>query len=144
MPAAKRDNPIKVCRDVNALLPAFRLALVLALEQANRETVGKFTNFYAWVIFETYRSQTRQDYLYAQGRTRPGSIVTHTKHSRHTERDAADIVWLDRKGRFHWDGPLVLWQILGHAARTYGLEWGGDWSSFVDLPHIQAKAREVP
>ena len=42
-------------------------------------------------ITETYRSQERQNELYAQGRTKPGQIVTWTKNSRHKSRRAWDI-----------------------------------------------------
>lgn len=42
-------------------------------------------------ITETYRSQERQKYLYAQGRTRPGQIVTWTLDSNHKSRLAWDI-----------------------------------------------------
>ncbi|MGE7841407.1 hypothetical protein ACQKNX_11485 [Lysinibacillus sp. NPDC093712] len=42
-------------------------------------------------ITETYRSQERQNYLYAQGRTRPGQIVTSTLNSNHKSRLACDI-----------------------------------------------------
>ncbi|MGE7092614.1 hypothetical protein ACQKII_14440 [Lysinibacillus sp. NPDC048646] len=38
-----------------------------------------------------YRSQARQNYLYAQGRTRPGPIVTLTLNSNHKSRLVWDI-----------------------------------------------------
>lgn len=43
------------------------------------------------VITETYRTQERQDELYAQGRSKPGPVVTWTRKSLHTERRAFDI-----------------------------------------------------
>lgn len=42
-------------------------------------------------ILEAYRTQDRQNQLYAQGRTKPGIIVTYTLHSLHTKRLAVDI-----------------------------------------------------
>ncbi|CAM5566737.1 putative protein OS=Lysinibacillus sphaericus OX=1421 GN=LS41612_07820 PE=4 SV=1 [Lysinibacillus sphaericus] len=42
-------------------------------------------------ITETYRSQARQHYLYTQGRTRPGKVVTWTLNSNHKSSLAWDI-----------------------------------------------------
>lgn len=43
-------------------------------------------------VTETFRSQARQDELYAQGRTTPGPTVTWTKNSNHTRGRAADVL----------------------------------------------------
>ncbi|MCG8467965.1 MAG: hypothetical protein MJB57_07095 [Gemmatimonadetes bacterium] len=43
-------------------------------------------------VVETHRSQERQAELYAQGRTKPGPIVTWTEHSAHTEGLAVDVI----------------------------------------------------
>lgn len=131
-------DPTKINRDLKELDPDFREKILLVVEQANRETVGKFPKFKEWRIFEGYRSQARQDWLYAQGRTRPGNIVTNAKKSYHTMRHAADIIWYDTSGQPHWDGAAKLWAILGHAARTQGLHWGGDWK-MKDLPHVEMR-----
>lgn len=132
-------DPTAVCRKLDELHPVFRARVVAAVEQANRESAGKFDGFRRWVIFETYRSQERQDWLYAQGRTRPGPRVTWTRRSAHTSRKAADVVWRDEAGRLRWDGPAELWARLGHAARAQGLVWGGDWKGGkCDRPHVQA------
>ena len=40
---------------------------------------------------EGFRTQSRQDHLYDQGRVRPGEIVTWTKASKHTFGLAADV-----------------------------------------------------
>jgi len=45
------------------------------------------------IIVETWRSQERQDLLFAKGRTSPGPIVTWTKASRHTEGCAIDFAF---------------------------------------------------
>ncbi len=125
------------------LYPPFRVIVLEVLEQANRETEGKYAGFAGWRAFETYRSQARQEWLYAQGRTRPGPRVTnlHTA-GRHGMALAADIVWYDRRDRPHWDGEAALWARLGHAARAHGLVWGGDWRSPHDPPHIQPSAAQ--
>jgi hypothetical protein len=61
----------------NHLYPAFRAKLEEVLRRARRETG------YAWVMTEGYRSAKRQTWLYAQGRTRPGPIVTWLKTPKH-------------------------------------------------------------
>ena len=43
-------------------------------------------------VAETYRSQGRQDALYAQGRETPGQVVTWTRNSKHTQGRAVDLV----------------------------------------------------
>lgn len=134
-----RDRPDVVNRDLDRLRPDFRRRLLATIAQANRETAGKFADFAEWVLFEGWRSPARQQWLYAQGRTRPGPVVTWTTQSRHTTGKAADVVWKDTRGRYRWDGPPELWQRLGHAARANGLEWGGDWTANPDRPHVQAR-----
>ena len=42
-------------------------------------------------VSEAYRTQQRQNELYAQGRWKPGKIVTYTLKSLHTQRLAVDI-----------------------------------------------------
>ncbi len=51
---------------------------------------------------------------------------------------AADIV----DSRWLWTPAAEsngFWRALGAAARAQGLVWGGDWKSFPDLAHIQAR-----
>ncbi|RYG38676.1 M15 family peptidase [bacterium] len=90
---------------------------------------------------EGYRTTARQQELYAQGRTKPGSIVTQkngtTNPSNHQSRLAADLVGVTPEGKLTWDCPEAFWAYLGHLARKYGLDWGGDWKSFPDRPHVE-------
>lgn len=43
-------------------------------------------------IVETVRSQARQDWLYEQGRSRAGAVVTWTRDSAHTTGEAVDVI----------------------------------------------------
>lgn len=43
-------------------------------------------------VAETYRSQGRQNALFAQGRETPGDIVTWTRNSKHTQGRAVDLM----------------------------------------------------
>jgi len=83
-------------------------------------------------ITETYRSQERQNELYAQGRTTSGSIVTWTKKSRHTSRMAWDICQ-NIKGK-EWED--IFFKECGYIAEDLGIMWGGNWKT-PDKPHFE-------
>ena len=84
-------------------------------------------------ITETYRSQERQNELYAQGRTNTGQIVTWTKKSRHTSRRAWDICQ-DVKGQEYSD--TAFFKKCGAVAKELGITWGGTWKT-PDMPHFE-------
>lgn len=69
------------------------------------------------------RTPETQRKLYAQGRTAPGPIVTHTLTSRHLSGRAFD---LDLQG-YPRSAGLELWRHLGRWWKSQGLRWGGDW-----------------
>ena len=91
-----------------------------------------------WII-ETYRPQSRQDELYAQGRTTKGNIVTYAKHSKHTDRIAVDIA-VTKNGSVDYDTSdrtiLSLYNQIGVECKALGLIWGGDFKA-KDLGHIE-------
>lgn len=68
-----------------ALNPDFRTRLGRVITRMHDE-FGKDVR-----LVEGYRTQSRQDFLYDQGRTRPGEVVTWTKSSKHTLGLAADV-----------------------------------------------------
>lgn len=90
----------------------------------------------------TRRSMEEQAELYAQGRTKPGPIVTKARpgESPHNAGLAMDVVPI-RAGKPVWSTKLAadraLWDAYGAAVRAAGLEWGGDWKGLIDLPHCQ-------
>jgi len=98
-------------------------------------------------LTETYRPQSRQDYLYAIGRTIPplGKKYwrTKTRRSRHTKRRAGDIAFrgLTEKCHLYLEGDpreAQAWAIVAAVAKTFGLLWGGNaWAKFVDRPHLE-------
>lgn len=83
-------------------------------------------------VTEGVRSCSRQNELYAQGRTTPGRIVTNARcgESMHQYGVAFDVVF--RNTGYEGD-----WRALGAMGKKLGLEWGGDWVAFVDRPHFQ-------
>lgn len=72
-------------RDVEALAPELQSRLERVVDRM-REEFG-----YDVEVVETTRSQARQDDLFAQGRTRPGPVVTWTRSSQHTAGLAVDV-----------------------------------------------------
>ena len=88
----------------------------------------------------THRSVQEQQQLYAQGRTRPGLIVTQvdgvTKLSNHNYAPARAIDFC-----VTWGGK-VSWQaddygVAGPYFEAEGLVWGGSWPTFKDWPHVE-------
>ena len=82
------------------------------------------------------RTIKEQNKLYAQGRTRPGKIVTNAKggKSYHNFGLAVDIVEI-KNGKALWTNPD--WIKIAELGKSLGLEWGGDWVSIKDMPHFQ-------
>ena len=126
-------------RDPNHLFPDFRCRLLLIIDEVKAYCIKHHPEFTPAIV-EGFRTKKRQQELYAQGRTKPGQIVTQkngtTNPSNHQSALAADIAFL-KAGAFRWDVPGDLWNYLGHCARAQNLTWGGDWSSPVDKPHIE-------
>lgn len=92
---------------------------------------------YTIQITQTFRTFEEQDALYAQGRTKPGNIVTNAKggYSLHNYRVAFDFVPI-KNGQAMWN-DLATFDAVGKIGVRLGLEWGGNWSSFIDRPHFQ-------
>jgi len=89
-------------------------------------------------IVQGLRTFAEQDALYAQGRTKPGQIVTQARggESNHNYGLAADLCPFVN-GKPNWDAPLDVWATIGAIATEHGLEWGGTWKKFLDKPHVQ-------
>lgn len=91
-------------------------------------------------VVQGLRTFAEQDALFAQGRSRPGGVVTRARggYSNHNYGAAADLC-LFVQGIPDWNNNLAFMQ-LGIAAANAGLKWGGDWGKFVDKPHIEMLA----
>jgi hypothetical protein len=106
-----------------------------------------------------YRSPEVQEAFYYQGREdlftvnqirhkagldpileKDNKIITELKFGWHNLGLAADLV---EDGNLEKDGIQWSWKnvcnftAIGQAARFSGLEWGGYWKAFKDLPHVQ-------
>lgn len=83
------------------------------------------------LIYETIRDEKTQRRYVSQG-------VSQTMKSYHLVGQALDFVPVDSKGKPLWNGygASDIKRAISHA-KSLGFEWGGDWKSFVDKPHLQ-------
>lgn len=93
------------------------------------------------LITSTYRDLEAQAEIYAQGRTKPGRIVTWADagQSLHNYRVAYDVVPL-RAGKPVWgtkEADRILWLRIGELGEQVGLEWAGRWPRRREFPHFQ-------
>lgn len=121
--------------------------LIHALSEAIIDTPVDFT------VVAGVRTTAEQQALYAKGRTKAGSIVTNadgvrSKSNHQVKADgmgyAVDFYpWYD--GSVQVNAPAYMFeQIARHVqakakALGYRIDWGGDWKSFVDRPHLELK-----
>lgn len=89
------------------------------------------------LVTETVRDAEYQASLYAQGRTKPGSIVTNQKTpSFHSDKVglAFDIA---KNVKGHEYDDAAFFRRCGEIGKEMGFTWGGDWKSLPDKPHFQ-------
>lgn len=90
------------------------------------------------------RGEKEQNALYAKGRTTPGPRVTNARYgySNHNFGIALDFGVF--KGRQYLDGAdppkaAAVHRAVGALAAQYGIDWGGEWRRFKDLPHFEVR-----
>ena len=133
---------------VNLLHPKVRDEVRNLIEQAE---LGLPPNIAIRVV-QGLRTIEEQNDLYAQGRTKPGNIVTKAKggssyHNYGLALDFAILVDKDNSGTFDelsWDirkdndkDGIADWLEVVKVFEAAGWEWGGRWHSIVDYPHLQ-------
>ena len=118
-------------RSLDELLPMVRTRVDKFLELCDEHGIDL-------LVTSTYRDNASQEELYAQGRTRPGKVVTNAKpgESWHNYRCAIDVVPLVN-GKPNWDGSDPIWETIGELGEKAGLEWAGRWRTFKELAHFQ-------
>ncbi|WP_052087904.1 M15 family metallopeptidase [Paenibacillus wynnii] len=99
------------------------------------------------LITQGLRTIAEQEGLYAQGRTKPGKIVTNARggYSYHNFGLSIDFALLLPNGSsVSWDttrdgdsDKTTDWMEVVQEAKALGFEWGGDWTTFKDYPHFQ-------
>ena len=99
-------------------------------------------------IISGLRSWTQQSALYAQGRTKPGHIVTKARagSSWHNYGLAIDL-GLFAGGKYLDEAAPSraekVYRDLGALAATMGIEWAGNWKGFPEGPHFQWTAGQT-
>ena len=83
------------------------------------------------LIYETIRTEEQQRQNVANGKSQ-------TMKSYHLVGQALDFVPVNNKGQTLWNGyeAADIKKAVAYA-KSLGFEWGGDWKSFVDKPHLQ-------
>jgi peptidoglycan LD-endopeptidase CwlK len=81
------------------------------------------------------RTFDEQNELWAQGRSKPGKVVTNAKggQSNHNFGIAFDVT-LFKDGAPVYESSI--YKFIGTLGKSLGLTWGGDWK-FQDEPHFQ-------
>ena len=115
--------------DISRLAPLFAARVAVTLSRARIAGLDP-------LIFEAWRSDERQRWLYGVGRTHslgrtPVTNAQSALYSWHGYGLAVDIVSRSKL----WDDESFF-ERLALIAKVAGLDWGGDWSSR-DLPHFQ-------
>jgi LysM repeat protein len=140
-PAPDRGPATAPVAPLYAALSAQRLATLhpLVVERGTRLLEQCAAAGLALMVTQGLRTMAEQDALYAQGRTAPGKIVTNARagESYHNFGLAFDVLVLDAMGKAQWSDSHPGWRQAGLTGETLGLEWGGRWSGFIDIPHFQ-------
>lgn len=124
---ADLTNPVKRDVDETLLHPVFRTKLQAVKSALAAAKIPLF-------VFEAFRSPVRQAALFAQGRTKPGPIVTHAEpwKSYHQYGLAVDLVF-GGPGKWTWDEPKKgMWKEMHKIANANGL-----MPLSFETPHIQ-------
>jgi peptidoglycan L-alanyl-D-glutamate endopeptidase CwlK len=128
--AVEKVDPEVVDKDLSKLHPTVRAKVLAVQGRLDGEGIPMR-------VFEAYRAPERQAFLYAKGRTAPGSKVTNAKawESYHQYGLAADFVRFEN-GRPNWDTDTPQkrdqWARYHAIAKEEGLE-PLSW----ELPHVQ-------
>jgi|SRR5688572_2080641 len=130
------------------LHPSVRAEVIACIDKAE----AGFPSNMAVRIVQGLRTIKEQNDLYAQGRTKPGNIVTNAKggssfHNYGLAIDFAILTDKDGNGSFEdlsWDikrdndkDGVADWLEVVRVFEAAGWEWGGKWSSIKDYPHLQ-------
>lgn len=84
-------------------------------------------------ISNTLRDNEYQAYLYAQGRSRPGKIVTNGRTTTFHGAGLAIDFYSQSKG---WSEHSFFVR-CAEIGKKYGFSWAGEWTGFVEYCHIQ-------
>lgn len=117
-----------------------------ALRDIYAEICSRLTGRASCRFTEVLRSNARQAELYAQGRSKPGKIVTNAKpgESFHNYGLAVDFCLIINGKEASWNtitdfdhDSIADWAEVVRVFKEHGWEWAGDWKTFREAPHVQ-------
>jgi len=126
---------LKPDNDTSKLAPQCRVAVEAALAECNAQGVDV-------IVYEAGRTDALQQVYFARGASKAQSVL----YSWHGYLLAADTiskargwdVWPTRASDGSLTGGDPTWYTVVVATfKKYGLDWGGDWEHFPDMPHFQ-------
>ena len=124
------------------LHPSVRVEVTNIINEINKSLTGRSQVR----IAQGLRTFQEQDDLYAIGRTKPGKKVTNAKggQSVHNYGFAVDIVLIIDGKTASWDvkkdwdvDGVADWDECVKIFAKHGWSWGGNWTSFKDMPHFE-------
>ena len=117
-------------RDLTLLHPKLQIHIPQIIEECKAQGLPV-------LVTDGWRTRAEQDALYAQGRTKPGTVVTNVwyPNSAHNWGVAVDFC-RNVKGREYDDTDNFFYRVA-YVAKAHGFDWGGDWQNFKDKPHLQ-------
>lgn len=136
------SDPTVPDRDPGKLAPLFAATIKAALEECRQTAAPGGEGFLDAKVFEALRSNERQAWLYAQGRTRPGDKVTNAKTattSWHGYGLAVDVVHTTKLWNPYGSNEAMnekWFRAVAAVFKKHGCNWGGDWQH-PDTPHMQ-------
>ncbi len=89
------------------------------------------------LVTDTVRDTEYQAQLYAQGRTKPGSIVTNSAVPTFHKAGIGLAFDFCKNVKGHEYDDAAFFERAAAIAKRIGFSWGGDWKSFPDRPHLQ-------
>lgn len=126
------ENDIRI--DRTKLHPYLDYLMNNMIKYCNKE------NIYI-IVTEGFRTVEYQDALFAQGRTKPGRIVTKARgkefQSQHQWGIAFDIAIKNPGHTYDYNYINRVAQIAKEHCKSLG--WGGDWNDFPDNLHFYLK-----
>lgn len=120
---------------IDTLEPEFKAKIGQLLQAAENVTGRK------WVVTAARRTMAEQRAIYAQGRTKPGKVVSNAPagYSAHNYGLAVDLAPLIdmTKSTIDWNADRTIWKQMADLAVEMGLVSGFYFRTIFDAPHVE-------
>lgn len=118
---------------IDSLEPDFKPQIEELIRRTEAATNRK------WGISDARRTMAQQRDIYAQGRTKPGKVVSNAKpgQSAHNFGYAVDL-WPMKGDDFDWSAPAKTFKVMADIAVSMGLTSGYYFKSIFDAPHVES------